>query len=126
MFGFHRLSFLIYLFLNWGRICVPGGAYALPTKLLCSDFCYQCEYKAKRKKYLPRYIKSIHGEASHDCDQCKYKAKRKGLLKKHIKSIHGNDKYSCKQCEYKVKQKENLERHIKLIHENVTYPCNQC
>jgi len=81
MFGFHRLSFLIYLFLNWGRICVPGGAYALPTKLLCSDFCYQCEYKAKQKKYLPRYIKSIHGEASHDCDQCKYKAKRKGLLK---------------------------------------------
>ena len=41
-----------------------------------SDYCNcdQCNYKAKRQRYLKAHVESWHDSVCHSCSQCDYKA----------------------------------------------------
>ena len=84
--------------------------------------CISCEFETKRKPYMTRHTKLMHGPNADvtnvlTCKTCEFETMKSNSLKDHINAQHLNQKrFSCNLCDFKSYYAQHVETHIKSRH----------
>ena len=110
---------------DFGKSLVPFNTDAVNK--LKSYGCDQCEYKAYKKTFLKRHVKTEHSTNipnTFNCNKCEFTSSKKSHIRTHS-SIKHNDtmkkRYCCDKCEYKTDKTFHLKNHKYREHGKCIY-----
>ena len=87
------------------------------------------------KSLVPLNTDAVNKLKSYDCDQCEYKAYKKPFLKRHVKTEHSTNvqtTFSCNKCEFTSSKKSHVRTHSSIKHNDnewtkkKRYCCDKC
>ena len=113
---------------DFGKSLVPFNTDAVNK--LKSYGCDQCEYKAYKKTFLKRHVKTEHSTNipnTFNCNKCEFTSSKKSHVRTHSSIKHNDNewtkkkRYCCDKCEYKTDKTFHLKNHNYREHGKCIY-----